>query len=503
MANTYTDLLKLRMPALGDIGWDDEINDNTQIFEFTVAPVLKGNRIVSGLAPSDGGGLDIDVAAGTVVVDGNVYTLTDDSKTCTGSDKNYLFVDNTGTLQCTTTFPVGSFTAIALIDTDAASIIRFSDARALAQGALAMAIDYSPQYYELDTGEDEDINQHLSGIDSRIEVIGGQINYWENGNLKVWQRKTSQTGNGVLSADRLYFASTGAAHSVSRQAFTIGQTDVSGEPQYYLRNVVTAGSAAGDYSQAVYKLLDVRTLANRNQTNSFYAKADSSKNIAVTFYQYFGSGGSTQLVISTETISLTSSWNRYFSNISWPSISGKTLGTLSASWVVLWFDAGTDLDSVTNSLGHQSGTFDFAQFQLEDGDMATAPIYRSFDDTFWDCLPYYCKSFPYAQTPGDAVSDGQMGINPYLALSSSGAASQNNIFPRELITTPGITIYQPAGVTGAAGLPSYYNGSTWAAMSSLSTTLVNSKAFTSFANGSFTAGYSYLTSGLWVADTSY
>ena len=64
MANSYTDKIKLRMPAAGDTGWDDEVNDNAEMLEVILAAILNNNYTISGLTPSDGGGLDVDYAAG-------------------------------------------------------------------------------------------------------------------------------------------------------------------------------------------------------------------------------------------------------------------------------------------------------------------------------------------------------------------------------------------------------------------------------------------------------
>jgi hypothetical protein len=56
-----------------------------------------------------------------------------------------------------------------------------------------------------------------------------------------------------------------------------------------------------------------------------------------------------------------------------PSISGKTFGTADnhALVAIIWFDAGSDYNSQTDSLGQQSGTFDIAQVQVEPGPVAT------------------------------------------------------------------------------------------------------------------------------------
>lgn len=129
MANTYTDKLKLRMPALGDTGWDDEVNDNIQILEVFLAGLKQGNSVVSGLAPSDGGGLDVAYSAGVADVGDAKRTISGGSKTCTASAKNWLYVNSSGTVVISTTAPTGDFCPIAMIDAAGAAIDRIADMR--------------------------------------------------------------------------------------------------------------------------------------------------------------------------------------------------------------------------------------------------------------------------------------------------------------------------------------------------------------------------------------
>lgn len=161
MANSYSDQLKLRMPALGDQGWDDEVNDNVQILEVLLSSIKHGNSVVSGLAPSDGGGLDVDYAAGVADVGDAKRTVSASSETCTANVKNWLYVDSSGVMQISTTAPTGDYCPIAMIDAGASSIDRIADLRFIgevhigyksdgmryaadAEASDAYAIDLSP-----------------------------------------------------------------------------------------------------------------------------------------------------------------------------------------------------------------------------------------------------------------------------------------------------------------------------------------------------------------------
>lgn len=135
MANSYTDLIKLRKPAAGDTGWDDEVNDNAQITEVILAAVMNNNYVISGFVPSDGGGLQVDYTAGVCIVNGTKRTIGASNKACAASDLNWLYVDNAGAMQINTTPPTGNYAPIALIDTAGAAIDRIGDLRQI-QGSL-------------------------------------------------------------------------------------------------------------------------------------------------------------------------------------------------------------------------------------------------------------------------------------------------------------------------------------------------------------------------------
>ena len=80
---------------------------------------------------------------------------------------------------------------------------------------------------------------------------------------------------------------------------------------------------------------------------------------------------------------MSTTWTKYTKTFTIPSITGKTLGTDSNDYLQLnfWLDGGSSFDSRTDTLGQQSGTFEFAQVQLEKGSSATDFEYKSLGDT--------------------------------------------------------------------------------------------------------------------------
>jgi hypothetical protein len=249
-----------------------------------------------------------------------------------------------------------------------------------------------------------------------------------NGNFDIWQRGTSGTSGYV--ADRWNVFQTGSTVAISRQSFALGQTDVPNEPAYFIRNVVTSSAGASNRVLIEQKVEDVRTFAGQTVTLSFWAKADASKNIAVDFLQDFGTGGSPSSIVTgigVTTCALTTSWQRFSVTASITSISGKTLGTNGNSNLrcVFWFDAGSDFNSRTNSLGQQSGTFDIAQVQLEAGDVATPFEVRSYGQELALCQRYFATVGNFAYN-GSAFENiffpVTMRTNPSLQTSPSGGA---------------------------------------------------------------------------------
>jgi hypothetical protein len=151
-----------------------------------------------------------------------------------------------------------------------------------------------------------------------------------NGDFGIWQRGTSFTpaaGTAGYVADRYnyYRDGSGSTATISQQTFTAGTAPVAGyEGQYFLRfNQTVAGSGATENLIQQY-IEDVRTFAGQTITVSFWAKADSSRTVQSQMQQFFGAGGSTRVDQTAVSHSVTTSWQRFTTNFTMPSIAGKT-----------------------------------------------------------------------------------------------------------------------------------------------------------------------------------
>ena len=80
--------------------------------------------------------------------------------------------------------------------------------------------------------------------------------------------------------------------------------------------------------------------------------------------QSFGSGGSADVQVDVETISLTTTDEKAIVYITFPSISGKTVGVLNYTAFKIWLTAGANFNASTNSLGNQSGTLNISEIEI-------------------------------------------------------------------------------------------------------------------------------------------
>ena len=230
---------------------------------------------------------------------------------------------------------------------------------------------------------------------NRVSGIPG-YNYIINGNFDIWQRGTSQTTSGYGSDDRWSNENMGTTKTNLRASFAVGEAFPDGVicPSYYSKTHVSSVVGAGNYARKLHKIESVKTLAGKNVLISFYARADAARNVSIELTQNFGSGGTPSVPIGgigVQKISLSTTWQRYSITIAVPSIAGKVLGSNNNDFLSLsfWFDAGSNFNTHTTSLGHQSGTFDIAAVSLVEGDIDVKPIPRSYGEELTLCYRYY------------------------------------------------------------------------------------------------------------------
>lgn len=448
MANTYTDLLKLRMPALGDVGWDDEVNDNTEMLEFFLGSILKSNVVIDGLAPSDGGGLDVDVTAGNVVVGGAQYAVGSGSKTCTSGVKNWLYVDDSGVLQIATTQPTGDFVALAMVDAGSSTLTRIADCRNFAEGALTIGITNTPDNYEADTSKTGAINQHLAGIDTELGLKYGFANLIYNPEMAVAQRGTSFTGltNGSTgyTLDRWQWAEGGAVTGI----MTVDQwANAPRTNGFSFRGTVTTAQtslAAADYYLWVQRFegqdlvrLEYGTAAAKTTTLSFWVKGSTTGK----YYVYFFTSDDARSICQSFTLNAADTWE--FKTITIPGDASSTIPndntqgmsfgivlacgtdnqtTTFGEWQAGWKACGSDQ---TNLFASASNYLAITDFNWQVGEFAAPIQRRPYPVELALCQRYFIDS-------NDAVNNTFT-----VAQTTNGQTYYSGcMFPQEMRNTP-------------------------------------------------------------------
>ena len=288
-----------------------------------------------------------------------------------------------------------------------------------------------------------------SGTVATEQYVDGKYsgfkNYIINGNFDIWQYGTSQTTNGYGSDDRWLNANTGG---LSKTHLRVACTDTERalfNAAYFSRTNISSYGGVSDYCVKYQKIEDVTTLAGKTVTLSFWAKADTNKKLGLIWIQNFGSGGnpSAENAEAGQLFNITSTWTKYTTQYTFPSIVGKTLGTngvhTSASRLDFW------MSSVAGSLvGQQSGTFDIAQVQLEEGSIATPFEQRPYGLELSLCQRYYEKGLAAAVSYASAGAAYQRG---YVSYSTGKRSAPSVILTKNAgeATGGGVTIGDSTG----------------------------------------------------------
>lgn len=242
---------------------------------------------------------------------------------------------------------------------------------------------------KLFTEDDEEVytqdNYPVVGTNTIRIVQESQVNVARNEQFYFWNYGSSFSpvaGNGSQSDydficnDWLYKReATGYTVNITRQAFTLDQTEVPNNPSAFFRYECTS-TPAGETNNRLYQRYNpVLTFAGNTVTVSMYLKSPTASEINVYLVQNFGSGGSPSAEVATLAFqeTLTTDWQRYSGTITLPNLTGKTLGT----------DANSDaLILRINFPNDVVATIDICDVQLQQGDQLTVFPYEVIDSQF-------------------------------------------------------------------------------------------------------------------------
>jgi len=287
------------------------------------------------------------------------------------------------------------------------------------------------------------INQHLPTLDT--PSMGLYRNAIINGGFDIWQRGTSFSNPAYNSyfADRWKHNGDGTLGTltVTRQEFTPGQTDVPGNPRYYLRYAQTVAGTGQTYRNFQQLIENAALFAGQTVTVSFYAKAVSPVVISLRFFRNFGTGGSPSPIEAASNYAnfvLTTAWQKFTATLQISSVSGKMFGTNKDDSLMMVF--GFPINSAY--------TIDIAQVQLCAGDVALPFQPRSFAEELMLCQRYYEKSYNIDTPPGTATDTGSI-----YGETENGAPEAPHLdtikFGVRKRSTPTVIIYGTGGTPNA------------------------------------------------------
>ena len=277
-----------------------------------------------------------------------------------------------------------------------------------------------------------------------------QDNLMINGSFHIWQRGIGDITGGKTGdayfADRwvrIDGVSGGggtSTYSVQKQAFSTTQSEVEGQPKYYIKsNHTITGVTAGDHIHLVNRIEDNRTLNNEPVTLSFYAKCGITGSTmgfvtrqhdgSDTNISYFGGETGTR-------ISLGTSWRKYSVSFNVPKQT-----TYSTNG---YLDLGFNVTHVNSDL-------DLAQVKLERGSLSTLiePVNERLE--LDKCRRYYQRSYNTDQSTGSSTMIGGEPGTTSVDILVTPLQDYYYNFPIQMRKNPDITFYSPSsGITGDA-----------------------------------------------------
>jgi len=215
--------------------------------------------------------------------------------------------------------------------------------------------------------------------DFRNKIINGQFNIDQRGD-----GSTGYTADGYTLDRWQLDEGTGEACTIGQGSFTLGQTDVPGNPENYLE--WARGTAGSSLSKVSQRIEGVETLSGETVTRTFWVKASAATELRPMARQVFGTGGSpssTVTVTGTE-VSVTTSWTKVSVSFSLPSVSGKTLGSNDDDYLEISFERDHDDTNAT-------ATVDIANVSLVKGDATAEADPGAWRDTATE--GFMCKRY--------------------------------------------------------------------------------------------------------------
>ena len=251
---------------------------------------------------------------------------------------------------------------------------------------------------------------------SKIQLKSASRNLIINGDFRIWQRGTSHTSTATneYSADRFRTEGNNLSTTISRQAFTTGQTDVPNFPTYYTRVATSAKPSSGQYwglMQRIEAPLNARQ--GQTYTLSYWVRSTSGTVAASAFTYGFGGSGSAR----SNSPALTTTWQKVTNTQANINVSGS--GAYLSVYIMRVPDTAPSSMSV-----------EIANVKVEEGHVATDFEHRPIGEELSLCQRYFYKFI------NTGLSDHYNFYSPYTpAQVTAGLPNSSAISPMTFPTT--------------------------------------------------------------------
>jgi hypothetical protein len=320
---------------------------------------------------------------------------------------------------------------------------------------------------------DQELEERVAGLEGDSLTLAGRIrgrNGFINGDFRIWQSGTAFAAAQAYYAADGWICSNGASTgAISRLPFASSQSQIPGNPKYFLRYTLSSVAGANNYATLRQRFEGATTYAGQTVTVSFWVRANAARQLSLEFAQRTGNAGEV-IGIGVRKISVSTAWEKKIATVAIPIFAAADVGVDILEFLV-WLDAGSQYNPRTDSLGQQgSGVIDFARFKIEEGDVATEYEPRSDAEEMILCQGFY-EVVPMWGTSGvtyTANGDTRGATIPYKVtkrrqpsftrtgtLNVVAAGSEGSVINVDLgtVSVNGSTSHcYVSGVTGITGL---------------------------------------------------
>lgn len=237
----------------------------------------------------------------------------------------------------------------------------------------------------------------VGGIPGKNVLINGNFDFAQRG---VTGSRTSAAVEAMYTVDRWVCGFVNVNGNWGVGGTPLGQ--VPGSNRYLGYNIA---SIPNNQSSAyiAQKVEGVETLAGKTVTMSMWARSNvAGKKIGMRALQLFGNGGSPSAGTAVECptlVTLSTTFQRYSFTVTLPSVVGKTKGSDGTDGVLFVLDYSGPSPLYGGALSGQTGLFEVAQAQVEEGGVATGFEFRPKALELVLCQRYYEKSYDVDTEP--------------------------------------------------------------------------------------------------------